>query len=313
MTADAGFVHEALFYSAPAEYVAGLVPFLTEGLAAGDPVAAAVPGPNLALLRDALGSDANRAHLLDMSVAGRNPGRIIAQVLRGFADRHPGAARVRIIGEPIWAGRSATEYPACAQHEALINPAFEGRDVTIVCPYDTGALDPVAIADAHVTHPLVTEGGVRRESETYAWDELVTRYNDKLEPSGEAVTYLVRHPDQLSGARRALGAYALEYGLSERRAEDLKLIATELATNSLMHAGTPCELSLWREDGELVCSARDGGHLSDPLAGRRPPGRGQLSGRGLLLVNDLADLVRTYRAPDGTTIQARLRLDEKVL
>ncbi|GHF25131.1 anti-sigma regulatory factor [Amycolatopsis deserti] len=308
-----GFVHEALFYSSPDEYVAGLVPFLTEGLAAGHPVAAAVPEPNLSLLRDALGEDARRVHLLDMGVAGRNPGRIIPYVLRDFADRHRDAARVRIIGEPIWAWRSAVEYPACAQHEALINPAFEGRDVTIVCPYDTNALDPVAIADARVTHPLVTERGVQRDSDTYAWEDLVARYNDELKPSAEAVTFRVEVPDELSAARRAFAAHAREHGLDEGRTEDLKLILTELATNSLLHAGTPCELSLWREGGELVCSATDGGRLADPLAGRRPPERGQLSGRGLLLVNDLADLVRTYRAPGGTTIQVRLRLGEKPL
>ncbi|NIH79849.1 sensor histidine kinase [Amycolatopsis viridis] len=310
MTRQQGFVHEALFYSSPHEYLSGLVPFLTEGLAAGDPVAAAVPGPNLALLREALGDDADRVHLLDMSEEGRNPGRIIPQVLRGFADRHPDAARVRIVGEPIWAGRSAAEYPACAQHEALINPAFDGRDVTIVCPYDTSALDPVAIADAYVTHPLIRQSGLLRDSETYAWDELVTRYNDKLEPAVGAVRYLVREPGQLSGARHTLAASAREYGLSETRADDLKLIVTELASNSLMHAGTPCELNLWREGDELVCSAADGGHLGDPLAGRRPPQDGQLSGRGLLLVNDMADLVRMYRGPDGTTIQVRLRLHE---
>ncbi|MEV5297609.1 sensor histidine kinase [Amycolatopsis methanolica] len=308
-----GFVHEALFYGSPEEYLDGLVPFLTQGLAAGDPVAAAVPEPNLSLLREALGDDASRVHLLDMGVAGRNPGRVIPQVLRGFADRHRDAARVRIIGEPIWDGRSAVEYPACAQHEALINPAFAGRDVTIVCPYDTKALDPVAIADAHMTHPLVTERGVRRGSDTYAWDDLVARYNDELKPPAGAVTFRVQVPDHLSVARRSVAAYALEFGLGEARTEDLKLIVTELATNSLLHAGTPCELSLWREGAELVCSATDGGRLTDPLAGRRPPVRDQLSGRGLLLVNDLADLVRTHRAPHGTTIQVRMRLDRKPL
>ena len=64
-----------------------------------------------------------------MAEAGRNPGRILPAVLHAFADDHP-RARVRIVGEPVWAGRTPVEYPACAQHEALINGSLAGRDVT---------------------------------------------------------------------------------------------------------------------------------------------------------------------------------------
>ncbi|OXM61064.1 MEDS domain-containing protein, partial [Amycolatopsis vastitatis] len=51
------FVHPALFYRGADEYLAGTVPFIRSGLAAGEPVAVAVPGPNLALLRAELGAD----------------------------------------------------------------------------------------------------------------------------------------------------------------------------------------------------------------------------------------------------------------
>jgi len=148
------FVHPALLYRDDQEYVAGTVPYIREGLAAGEPVAVAVPGRNLALIRDALGLDAERVLLRDMAVAGRNPGRIIPTVLLAFAQAHPGR-RVRLIGEPIWAGRSDTEYPACAQHEALINAAFTGRAATILCPYNTDLLEPVWVDDAYRTHPVM--------------------------------------------------------------------------------------------------------------------------------------------------------------
>src|SRR4051812_42135150 len=98
-----GFDHPALLYRDADEYLAGTVPFVLEGLAGGEPVAVAVPGPNLQLIRDALGGDAERVLLRDMTVAGRNPGRIIPSVLLAFANAHPGR-RVRLIGEPIWAG-----------------------------------------------------------------------------------------------------------------------------------------------------------------------------------------------------------------
>jgi len=120
------FVHAALFYQGPWEYLSETIPFIREGLAAGEPVAAAVPSARLRLLCEALGDLAAQVRLVDMSVAGRNPGRIIAEVLRAAVDAHPDR-HVRVIGEPIWPGRSDLEYPACVQHEALINMAFAGR------------------------------------------------------------------------------------------------------------------------------------------------------------------------------------------
>ena len=45
----------------------------------------------------------------------------------------------------------------------------------------------------------------------------------------------------------------------------------------------------------------------DPLAGRRPAIPTQLNGRGLLVVNHLADLVRTHTRPGQTTIRAYFR------
>lgn len=48
---------------------------------------------------------------------------------------------------------------------------------------------------------------------------------------------------------------------------------------------------------------RDKGRLTDPLAGRRPVPRDQHGGRGLLLVNLLADLVRVHTEPSATTIR----------
>jgi hypothetical protein len=111
VTTHEAFVHPALFYRTEQEYTQQTVTFLREGLTNGEPTAVAVPGPNLELIKAGLGGDAEGILFLDMTEAGRNPGRIIPKVLRGFADAHP-KGRVRIIGEPIWAGRSAVEYPA---------------------------------------------------------------------------------------------------------------------------------------------------------------------------------------------------------
>ncbi|MEU2114362.1 sensor histidine kinase [Streptomyces sp. NPDC016459] len=295
------FVHPALFYRDEREYVAGTVPFVQEGLAAGEAVAVAVPGPNLEVIKNALGSGAEGVQFLDMTEAGRNPGRIIPGVLRAFADAHP-EGHVRIIGEPIWAGRTATEYPACVQHEALINSAFQGRDATILCPYDTVRLDAEVIADAWATHPTVIDRGRELSSPSYDWQTVVTRYNEPLvRPAGAATVSF--GAEELPAARHFAVKEAEVLGLPGGRAQDLALAVSELTTNSVIHGGGSGTLRIWAESERIVCEVEDGGRLADPLAGRRPAARGQLGGRGLLLVNYLADLVRVHTAPDGTTVR----------
>lgn len=307
-TSTEPFTHPALFYRGDEEYLAGLVPFVRAGLAEQSPVAAAVPGRKLGLLRAALGGAADRVHLIDMAEAGRNPGRIIPAVLRAFADKHLDA-HVRIIGEPIWAGRSETEYPACVQHEALINTAFAGRRVTILCPYDSEGLDEVALADARATHPVLWQSGRQSDSDAYAPAAVVERYNQALSSPADAAQFVVDAPALIQAARRFTGAEAERHGLTRDRSADLQLIVTELLTNSLLHSPSArAELRLWRDGGHVTCQVRDDGYLTDPMAGRLPRSLTSTGGRGLLMVNHLADLVRVHTGPGGTTIQALCRV-----
>lgn len=298
------FVHPALFYGSEHEYLTATLSFVRAGLAAGDPVAVAVPGDNLDLIREGLGADADAVRLLDMRAAGRNPGRIIPGVLRAFADAQPPGRRVRIIGEPIWAGRSETEYPACVQHEALINTAFQGRTVSILCPYDTRSLPPRVIADAHATHPTVIHpgGGAETDSAAYAPQEIVARYNEALPPV-PGVPAFAFDTDSLSRARHLATEAAAGLGLTGVSLQDLALVTAELTTNSVVHGGGSGTLRVWAEDGYTVCEVRDRGRLTDPLAGRRPAPHEQRGGRGLLMVNLVADLVRIHTGEDGTTVR----------
>lgn len=301
------FDHPALFYRGEAEYLAGTAAFVREGLAAGDPVAVAVPAAHLALIRAELGAKAGQVRLVDMERAGRNPGRIIPHVLRAFADSHPGR-RARIIGEPLWAGRTPVEYPACAQHEALINLAFEGRDVTILCPYDAIRMSEPVLADALATHPTVIRSGAVARSPKYAPTALLARYNEPLHtPPDVAATPYTRAT--LTAARHCATAWAARLGLGEPRLVDFELAVGELTTNSVVHGGGVGHLRLWTADGQVVCEVRDAGIPDDPLAGRDLPAHDQRGGRGLLLVNAVADLVRTHTARGhGTTTHVYFRL-----
>lgn len=303
----AEFVHPALLYRDSDEYLAATVPFVRDGLDAGEPVAVAVPTSNLALLRDALGADADRVLLRDMTVAGRNPGRIIPTVLLAFADAHPDR-QVRIIGEPIWAGRSAAEYPACAQHEALINAAFTGRAATILCPYDVTALDPTWVDDAYRTHPVMLTTTRRWDSPWYADPIAVAAgFDEQLpDPPGDPATITVDFRT-VRGARRFVVEQAGRAGVRPEQIEIVTLAVNELVTNAVRHGGGGGELAVWVQEDDLVCQLSDRGSLRNPLAGRIPVPPEAPGGRGLLLVNQLCDLVRIHTTSAGTTIRIHVR------
>ncbi|MGC5015175.1 anti-sigma factor RsbA family regulatory protein [Streptosporangium sp. DT93] len=295
------FVHPALFYRGDREYLDATVPFVREGLEAGEPVAVAVPARNLALIRAELGEDAEGVHFVDMEQAGRNPGRIIPAVLWAFTDLHPGR-RVRVVGEPVWPDRSPDEYVACLQHEALINLAFSGRDATILCPYDAGRLDAGIIAHAEETHPVIVDGAGARASTGYAPERVILDCGRALPEPPEAEV-LAFGADDLWRVRAFAVRHAEGMGLSGERLEDLRLIASELAANSLEHGGGSGVARVWPEGRRVVFDVSDTGHIADPLAGRRPADSRQRGSRGLLVTNLLGDLVRVHTERGRTTVR----------
>jgi anti-sigma regulatory factor (Ser/Thr protein kinase) len=300
----AEFVHPALFYRGTAEYLKGTVPFIRDGLASGEPVAVAVPGPNLRLILTELGADAGRVRLLDMIRAGRNQGRIIPGVLRAFADAHP-CGRVRIVAEPLWSARATMEYPACAQHEALIDLAFAGRSVTILCPYDADRLGPQTLADAEAGHPLLIDANGERASTSYPPERISADYNQTSPPA--VASSIVFDVTNQALVRQFASDHAARLGLGGDHAE-LKLIVGELTASSLAHGGATGTLYIWAELGYLVCEVRDAEHVVDPLISRNPVDSSQSQGRGLMLAHYLSDLVQQHTCPQGTTTRVYLKL-----
>jgi anti-sigma regulatory factor (Ser/Thr protein kinase) len=305
---EAGFVHSALFYHSQRDYVDFVTRFVVDGLAREEPVLVAVPRDSMGVVRDALGRapDASPAELqlIDITKVARNPGRFLAAA-DSFAEKHPDR-RVRIVSQLVWPGRTAEESLACVQHEALVNGAFEGHQVTGLCLFDASRLTEDVLADARATHPLLWACGSLHRNIEYAPDDVLARCNQPLTANPGAVTYIVRRSADLRPARSFAVDYAGWVGLSQDGIEDLQLIATELATNSLIYTNGACRLAFWRHDDHLVCEARDSGRLDDPLVGRLDPGPRGPASRGLFLVNALSDLVRTHTTTSGTTIQAYL-------
>ncbi|MER7463392.1 sensor histidine kinase [Streptomyces sp. NPDC097981] len=302
------FVHTSLFYAGQAEYLAEVGGFVRAALAAGEPVLVAVPGPRLDALREGLAVGTAEVTWTDMTRLGSNPGRILA-ALQEFADRHAGRP-ARIVGEPMWPGRSRAEVLEATRHEALINTAFAGRRATVLCPYDVLGLPAAVVSDARRTHPSVIEKGRVLPSPAYADAASVCADCDRPlpEPDGGAPRLVEYTHGDLGGVREYADAWARGTALSAARRGDLVLAVSEAAANSLAHGGGRGSLRLWSTaDGEVVAEIRDGGHLADPLAGRRRPTLASANGgRGLWMIHQLCDLVEIRASRSGLTLRLHM-------
>jgi anti-sigma regulatory factor (Ser/Thr protein kinase) len=309
MTASAAgtLEHDALFYTDAASYRSGCLDFVRTGLEQDEPVLVAVPQPGLGLLRSALSeAESARVRTADMAQAGRNPGRIIGTVLTAFVREHSGQ-RVRIIGEPIWAGRSEDEYPACAEHEALINVALGEAPAYILCPYDVRRLEREWLTDATRTHPTLAADGDRWESPAYTDPVALAAYFDQApEPAPDVL--VIGPTTGPSTARRFVHDYAQAVGMSEGRLRNLRTAVQELVVNTVVHAGGSGILMIWTRGRQVVCQVQDGGRITDPLVGRRPPAPPEV-GHGLFTVHQVCDLVRVHRRRDGTLVRIHVNFD----
>jgi anti-sigma regulatory factor (Ser/Thr protein kinase) len=304
-SARGGLRHLAFFYRDQGEYRARILEFARAGLAQGEPSFLALPGEQARLLADALGVTAGDLQCADMSDMGGNPARIIPK-LRAFIDEHPGRC-LRFVGEPIWPGRSPAEICEATRHEALLNLAFPYARITILCPYDAARLTPSAIAGARQTHPefLGDEQPAATAGNGAHWQ--VPSECDRPLPPPPASAEVLRYSTDLGPVRRLVESQAGRARLAEERAADLVLAASEVAANTLSHAGSDGLLHVWRDGQEVLCQLHDQGWITDPLAGRVRHGP-ESRGHGLFLVNQVCDLVELRTGREGTTVRLHMRL-----
>ena len=300
-------VHEALLYRDPGSLLAPVTTFVRDALVANEPVLVAVPGPAGDMIRERLGAEAAEVQFVDLTDAGRNPGRIIPFVLQSFVGQHPGTPS-RVVGEPVWPGRTPEELGACVQHEALINSALSDVDTTILCLYDATNLSRAALADVARTHPVVMNGRGRRRSTRYRPQVADDALGEPLAPPSGPIAWFRFDARTLRQLRQFAAWQATAVGLDADRVDDLLLAVNELAANTIQYAGGHGTLRIWHTDRDLVCEVHDRGRITDPLVGRLAPPPDSAHGRGLVIVNHLCDLVRIHAAEDSTTVRIYFRL-----
>jgi anti-sigma regulatory factor (Ser/Thr protein kinase) len=297
-----GFSHEAVLYRQPAQYRSAVLGFVRDGLARSEPVLVALPAAAAAGIRGDLDEHPDLA-FADMGQLGRNPGRIIPAVW-DFADRHAGR-RVRFVSEPVWPGRSGAEIRAAVAHEAMVNLAFAGAPVAVMCPYDASRLAPKVTADAARTHPVLHTADGTRDSPDYAAGRIPRAARWPLSRPPDRALRL-DYTSDLRSVRAAVSRYAQDAGLAADRLPDLVIAVGEVIANTLRHTSGGGTVSLWHTRSEVICQVSDTGRISDPLVGlRRPIGPG---GLGLWVVNQVCDLVELRTGERGTTIRMHMSL-----
>ncbi len=205
------------------------------------------------------------------------------------------------------AGRSAAEIAEVTRHEALVNTALAAVPVAVLCPYDASGLDPAVLEDARRTHPRVVEGGGRGLSEDYSGTAAAQAIAGQPLPSPPPEAQVTAFGDaDLPALREQVERRAIQEGLSGSRAQDLVIAVSEVAANTVVHAGGAGTLQIWRDGTALVCQVRDEGWVTDPLAGRHPDSPLAESGHGLRIAHELCDLIELRSGPGGTVVRLHI-------
>lgn len=286
-----GLCHEALFYDSDATFGDAMLPFVHDGLEAGDALVVAGRTDHVTLLRDALGGDADRVVFIDRDQWYRRPAVTIAGWTAQLARaRSRGHTRIRIVGEVVFG--AADRHRSWTRYESAVNVLFQDAPAWVVCPYDTRALPAQVLTDALRTHPVVRDPA-RRDSPGYLHPSSLLA--ELIEPlpqvTGPPVLDRALHDvTDLGAARQALRVIAA--GWPDEPLDDLQLCVTEIAVNGLRHGSGECRLRVWRQDGTMICEVADeGAGPADQLVGYAAPIGEGLGGRGLWIVRQLCDTV----------------------
>lgn len=294
------FEHEAFVYDSDEAYVAGLVPYLRQGIAAGDEIIVVVTEERAGLLRSALDEgEAVAMTFIDAVEWYRRPHHALARydaVLRDLAG-HP----ARVVGE-VQFGDDEQSWADWTRYESALNRALADHRARVVCPYDVRRLTAEVVADARRTHPILLAPAGEGSSPSDGYEEperLVAGLHFEValpveEPDVDMVIADVR------AARHAFTLFASSL-LDDDRVAELALAVNEVLTNAVVHGVGKARLRAWATGpGAMVCTIEDEGDgTDDPLVGFVRASDDSAGGRGMWLARSLFDRAEVTRLPDA--------------
>ncbi|HEY6637638.1 MAG TPA: sensor histidine kinase [Solirubrobacterales bacterium] len=302
-----GLAHRALIYGSDREFMDVALPFVESGLRSGQPTLVTVQDRHCKNLGDALGGTAAGLTLCPAEDWYETSARTRDKFARWVAEHAWIGGRGRLIAEPPWALGHEAQVRDWARHESVINIAFEGQPLTLICPYDARALPEEILRHARGTHPEIVDGDGVSVSPSYEDPtDFCRRMDSAVEAQrGAPALELSFGLEVLPEVRRTVRSFAQEAGMVDWRAEELVLAVNEIATNAVVHGRPPATARVWHADDEIVVEVADGGDgIHDALAGQLTPPPTALGGRGLWLTRLLCDAV-DVRSPRGSAVTVR--------
>ena len=297
-----------------AELLAVAIPFLDDGLRAGDLVTLACPPDTVELIRRELGSAATpvvsepRMTLLGsrapdaLTTCSRYLERAVAE----------GSGRLRVLAEVDF-GNEPADWREGQRFESVFNRVMVGAPVSAICVYDERRVPAPVVASAEATHPEMVRGSAWSASPgfqdpgTYIPSLPLPR-----EPAEDGPpVYAVDDAPTLAGLRHQLGAVIASLVPDRELQGDLHLAASEIAANAFRHGVRPVSARVWAVDDRLICVISDRGtSYRDPFSGFTPAHGPDLSagGMGLWLARKLWDHVDVLPSATGLTVRLSTRI-----
>ena len=311
--------HAVIFYDHDSEIVSAVAAYAHEGLQAGDGVLlVATPAHRSAIsaaLED-LGTDvaalveSGRLDLRDAQTVlddFRPEGRLD---LERFEDEMRtevvaatgGGRRVRLFGEMVTLLWQEGDVGGAVHLETIWNDVIADHDVGLLCSYPTALLASAGLAEIRETCALHSEvlapttyGSTRplpADPGEHVADLATAQRTEVFVPTTAAVT----------AARRFVGA-TLEHWELDHIAADALLVVSEMATNAVLHAGSPFRVFIHHSPGVLHLSVRDAqrGWFEQ---GR--PTDAEVNGRGVSIVEAVAERWGCDAVSDGKVVWAEI-------
>jgi anti-sigma regulatory factor (Ser/Thr protein kinase) len=304
--------HAAALVASDDDVLAVAVPFLEDGLRAGDLVALNCRPEHAELIGAAMGERLQGVgNDPRLSLLGNRAPDALAACERYLADSVGSRnGRLRILSS-IDFGDDPADWREGQRFESVAN-RFLGPAVSVVCVYDQRVLPAAVFAGAAATHPVLVSGTTRAASAQFQEPDVLVPALPRPRASVEDAPPLlvVDAAPTLRSLRHALGEVLERVVDDADQREDLHLGASEIAANAFRHGVPPVSARVWADDRTVVVSISDRGSFDDPFSGFVPAhgtdlGRG---GMGLWLARKLFDHVDLLHGHDGLTVRLSTRL-----
>jgi anti-sigma regulatory factor (Ser/Thr protein kinase) len=302
-----GNVHEAGFYDSDADFLSLIVPFVTDGIAADEPVVIGYDARKCDLLRAALPGPDGVTFIEDAGLYA-SPARAIEAYRQQF-ERHvaAGAGQIRIAGDVPHEGNGGW-FDGWDRYESAVNVVWQAYPVWSRCLYDATTVPDTVRDIVQRTHRrLVSADGGAGPSPRY---EDVADFRslppaaDPLEATATSMTLV----DVSLKKTRQRVAEAARGRIGDAPLDDLLFALSEAVINAQQYGRPPATVKVWTASERIVVQVHDAGPgPPNRLTGLVPDPEGSAgAGLGLWLSHQLSNIdIALDTGADGFTVRLR--------